>query len=664
LGGGVNGTNITKNLTVFSNGASTPQWYLLGTFDSTANPSSGASFILEVLCSYGYANNPTGSGGNSGGKTTIYGRSLNNASATYANLELSFKSEGGTNAVFQVVGVQVNAGTSTTARNQYYVYAQMSGYNQGALNVEATTFGSFFTVNPTLSTAVTAPSTTNSSTVIPGTVIYTTSGANVGIGTTSPGYTLDVNGSMRAQISGGGSIYTQDTTTATSGAMKLTSSGGANFIQSATQIASGNPAPLHFTSMNTAAYWMTLSAAGYLGIGTVNPIGQLHLYSTLPTSTTSFSRYGQLIVDCARSGAMGGTITVRNSGAGALGSAASIAFEVDGSTAYDSGGLDEANARISCVIDSATNNPGAITFNTWNGSSGGERVRISSGGYVGIGTTNPLCPLHVGIATNLGITGGYGTNGGAANNYYAYMIWNSSAVSVANGPFNYDTAASIQGYGIRGTYIVCYSDERIKTNIDPVPVSIALDYVRQLTPVTFNYKDTVQNSNLPQYGFIAQDVEKIVPYSTHASTNTIPNIYENATVNGNILTLNSFSTSKLEVDLSGNLFKSLRLYDTSNNEINTTIVSIIDDKKIEISELLDVDTIFVYGQEVDNYRDINYNALFTLTTSAVKEIDTIVQSQQQTTQTQQSQIQELQTENTDLKSRLAAIESRLSAANL
>ena len=206
--------------------------------------------------------------------------------------------------------------------------------------------------------------------------------------------------------------------------------------------------------------------------------------------------------------------------------------------------------------------------------------------------------------------------------------------------------------------------QRCKTNIDPVPVSIALDYVRQLTPVTFNYKDTLQHSKLPQYGFIAQDVEKIVPYSTHTSTNTIPNIYENATVNGNILTLNSFSTSNLEVDLSGNLFKSLRLYDTSNNEINTTIVSIIDDKKIEISELLDFDTIFVYGQEVDNYRDINYNALFTLTTSAVKEIDTIVQSQEKTIQTQQSQIQDLQTENTELKSRLAAIEARLTAANL
>jgi len=590
LGGGVNGTNITKNLTVFSNGASTPQWYLLGTFDSTANPSNGASFILEVICGYGFANNPTGGGGSSGGKTTIYGRSLNNSSATYANLELSFKSEGGNNAVYQVVGVQVNAGTSTTARNQYYVYAQMSEYNQGALNVEATTFGSFFTVNPTLGNTVTAPSTTNSSTVIPGTLIYTTKG-------------------------------------------------------------------------------------GYVGIGTTNPVGQLHLYSTLPTSTTSFSRYGQLIVDCARSGAMGGTITVRNSGAGALGSAASIAFELDGSTAYDSGGLDEANARISCVIDGATNNPGAIAFNTWNGSSGGERVRISSGGNVGIGTTNPGYTLDVAgsirASAGIKITGALPETLQLAASQ-SYVNSAASTFSISNASYG---GASI--WGLWCAYaqgrIACgeiwiTSDIRIKTAITDIDHSESLYLLRQFQPKTYKFIDHIGCGNKTKYGFIAQDIENSFPDGLDNNTvQFIPNIYGLAIImNKTTIVLKDKTTDLIGanangLDSSGNPVRIMG-YDDNNKIIETTVTSIIDETTFTVKDPIDSKFLFVYGKEVSDFHNVNYQHITIVAVSALKEIDTIVQSQQQTIQTQQSQIQELKTENIDLKSRLAAIEARLSAA--
>ena len=52
-----------------------------------------------------------------------------------------------------------------------------------------------------------------------------------------------------------------------------------------------------------------------------------------------------------------------------------------------------------------------------------------------------------------------------------------------------------------------YSDKRFKTNINPIPPTTALQDVLSLQGVTFNWiKD-----NQPSIGFIAQDVQKIVP---------------------------------------------------------------------------------------------------------------------------------------------------------
>jgi hypothetical protein len=180
---------ITKRTTMTFNTIVDNSWYLLGRYDSTANSNNGASFILEIIGGGGY-NNAISTENYSGGKTTIYGRSLNNLSATLANINLTYKFEGSTlPAVKQVIGVQVN-----TNRNQYDIYVQCLNYQQCVLNVDTVTLGSFFTVNSTINTTVTSPSTTASSTVAVGKLIISLNGGNVGIGKTNPNVALDVVG--------------------------------------------------------------------------------------------------------------------------------------------------------------------------------------------------------------------------------------------------------------------------------------------------------------------------------------------------------------------------------------------------------------------------------------------------------------------------------------
>ena len=110
------------------------------------------------------------------------------------------------------------------------------------------------------------------------------------------------------------------------------------------------------------------------------------------------------------------------------------------------------------------------------------------GGNVGIGTTTPTSKLDV------------------------------------NGTVSFETINNCSS-GIQSSatgVLSCYSsDERIKQNIIPLTTSNGLDLINQLNPVTFNYKDPNQAGGT-QYGFIAQDVQGVLPGLVATSSYTTP----------------------------------------------------------------------------------------------------------------------------------------------
>lgn len=243
---------------------------------------------------------------------------------------------------------------------------------------------------------------------------------------------------------------------------------------------------------------LTVDSSGRIGIGTTSPMAQLDVagvikatglcfgtscYSSMPESP--WTRLGSNIL--YNTGNVGiGTSTV-SSNLTIQGSALSPTTSLftlassSGSTLFTvtSAGLVGINSSTPIATLTVQGIAGSTNPFVVASSTGTQLLTVLANGNVGIGTTSPAYLLHVGSA------------------------------SVASG-----TVARFQN--VNGTCDInattntlsCSSDERLKTNIRDI--QNALDAVSTLRGVWFNWK-TETASSTPHLGFLAQEVEKIMP---------------------------------------------------------------------------------------------------------------------------------------------------------
>lgn len=200
-----------------------------------------------------------------------------------------------------------------------------------------------------------------------------TSGS-VGIGTTSPGSLLDVNGAITAR--GDGSLvalYMPGNT-----ALRNTGSATTTYLDLATGSASHGEFILR--SSNTYAERLRVNSAGNVGIGTSSPGSLLDV--RFPTSPTTNNGNGfntlRVWTSSALAADTGGAISL--GGVNATGGTASSFAQIAGRK------VNATSADYAGYLQFSVNNSGGTMF---------EAVRIDSSGRVGIGTTAPGTALDV-----------------------------------------------------------------------------------------------------------------------------------------------------------------------------------------------------------------------------------------------------------------------------
>jgi len=282
-------------------------------------------------------------------------------------------------------------------------------------------------------------------------------------------------------------------------------------------------------------------------------------------------------------------------------------------------------------------NPADIIFYT--GAS--ERMRIKRDtGRVGIGTTSPSYPFHVsntafGNGNNLSSTG---------------FLFGDAAWNYTNGTH------TIQGYVRRfGTEVIIFeSDRRIKTEIVDIEDDAALVTFRNLKPRKYKYIDFRERTSNTVYGFIAQEVKEVLPNSTGLDSKIIPNIYELANIMDGVITL----TDNTTIDLSLN--DTIRLI-TETEDIESTVAEIIDNKKFKVEKNIENGPLFVYGTKIDDFHTLDKNAIFTVATAALQEVDRQQQADKQRIAELETKNTALETKNTALETQMASVLARLDA---
>ena len=400
---------------------------------------------------------------------------------------------------------------------------------------------------------------------------------------------------------------------------------------------------------------------GNIGIGTTSPAAPIHIYEETGTSHGLNTAVGGIK----------GTIVLEHNDSGG---SSCIVFPSKRNWNSDYGYIQFEDSTYSgdekCRLIIGTENDGP--------GSNEDNVILEPTGCVGIKTSTPQRALDVNgeITTNAYM---YMNNNNPTlflqdtdarssmvhcNNHYFYVLRgsgnNSTSWSAYNSRWPLQINLGNNDFSIGGgCYAVNYhthSDARIKKDIVDIDDTSALEKLRLIKPKTYKYRNE-DNGTDTVYGFIAQEVSNVLPYAVSIKADPVPTILSSSNVT-------ALTDTSVQLTLDKTIPADINLTNTSNISItvdgignyicpviSTTGDNIITiEKTSELSNITSTSTAYIFGEHVQDFHNLKKDAIFTVATAALQEVDRQLQAEK-------TKVATLETQVADLLARVTALEN-------
>jgi hypothetical protein len=195
--------------------------------------------------------------------------------------------------------------------------------------------------------------------------------------------------------------------------------------------------------------------------------------------------------------------------------------------------------------------------------------------------------------------------------------------------------------------IIVYSDRRIKRDIRQSATDQDLATIRKLQVTDYRMVDPDNGGTAWRKGFIAQEVEKAIPGAVTHTVEFVPDIFETVTAlkwhaGANTLSLTLAKDHGLKAG------DRVRLHvDGARMDLNVSAVPSSREFEVEKCETAP-EKVFVYGKQVNDFRTVDYDRIFTTSIGAIQELK----------KEKDTDVLALKEENASLRDRLAALEAK------
>lgn len=433
--------------------------------------------------------------------------------------------------------------------------------------------------------------------------LYFTS--NVGIGTTSPQYTLDVYGNIKfsdrilttspiASVSSNEIEFLRNLTASIQTQIDNTSNSSSNFILLVSSNLTSNLTQVN-NDLNQRITQLDTDTSNY-----TSNIFMLTLNNTSLANTSHIINTRILDLNFSRWATTNTCNFIIDGNVGICTSSMTSKLELFG------GDLQITNGNIKKTIDESTVEN--YQLERWKDSDtyynpDGPQFIYYQEGNVGIGTINPVTNLHV---------SGSVSQAAQVLNYFSCNVdFTSGSYALS------DTCAIFESSILVKDTVAASSDQRIKKNIADINDDSALQKILSIQPKAYNYIDPITSTE-KVYGFIAQQVQEVIPEAIYIQKAVVPNIFCTASCFLNLIIFDASSIHEIKTDLL-TVNTRISIIDITGKQDMYTII-FVSEMSITIDRNIQSEVVFIYGTEVDDFHSLDKSYIYTLNVCATQKL--------------------------------------------